>query len=206
MLSEFFPGCHATGLDQNEELIETAVATKELHSNLKFLKGNALKLPFENNRFDFVFCRYLLHHLPDALVALEEMKRVAKAGGIIFVQEPDVNSFQSFPGSWAYPKFKEYISLLFADVIIGRKLISYFKALKLQNISHDVQAILSDQDSTLKEFYTLTAASLGKALLQKNILNEKDFNEWVIELERVEHDPDTIVLMHPTIAVWGVKS
>lgn len=205
MLSNFFTGTFVTGLDQDDALIKAASATKELYSNIKFLSGNVLELPFEANSFDFVFCRYLLHHIPDACAALEEMKRICKRGGVIFVQEPDLNSIQSYPASWAYPKLKEFANVLFADAVIGRKLIGYFRALKLEKITHDIQAILADHSSVLKKFYSMTGASLGKALLQNKLIDEKGLNEWISELEKMEHNPEAIVLMHPTIAVWGVK-
>jgi demethylmenaquinone methyltransferase/2-methoxy-6-polyprenyl-1,4-benzoquinol methylase len=127
MLSAFFPETDLTGLDQDEALIEEANDTKgKPGSNMKFVTGDALDLPFEDNHFDFVFARYLIHHIPDSYAALKEMKRVCKAGGIIFVHEPDVNFLQSYPESWAYPKLKEFVNLLFADARLGRKLISYF--------------------------------------------------------------------------------
>src|SRR5437660_534269 len=63
MLSQFFPGTFLTGLDQNKELIEIARATKELHSNINFVTGDVLHLPFADDSFDLVFCRYLLHHI-----------------------------------------------------------------------------------------------------------------------------------------------
>ena len=141
MLSNFFEGTYVTGLDQDEALIEAATAANELHSNMKFLTGDALELPFEDNSFDFVFCRYLLHHIPGAFAVLEEMKRVCKPGGIVFAHEYDANSFLSYPESWAYPKLRELTSLLFADAQIGRKLPGYFRKLKLEKISHDAQAI-----------------------------------------------------------------
>ena len=205
MLSNFFVGTYITGLDQDEALIEAATAANEFHSNMKFLTGDALELPFEDNSFDFVFCRYLLHHIPGAFAALEEMKRVCKPGGIVFAQDPDVNFLQSYPESWAYPKFKEFTNLLFADALLGRKLPRYFRALKLEKISHDAQAILADHNSVVKKFFAMTAGSLGKALLQKRLIDEKGLDEWIKELERVEHDPEAILLLPPAIAVWGSK-
>ena len=205
MLSNFFPGTYVTGLDQNDALIEAAIVTNELHSNIKFLTGNALELPFENNSFDFVFCRYLLHHIPNAFTALEEMKRVCKTGGIVFAQEYDANFFQSYPESYAYPKLLEIMNNLFADVHIGRKMIHYFRNLALKNIAHDAQVILADHKSVLKKFYVMTAKALSKAILQRELLTQEQLDDWIKELEIIERNEDAIVLAHPIIAVWGTK-
>jgi ubiquinone/menaquinone biosynthesis C-methylase UbiE len=150
MLSKRFPGTHLTGLDQNETLIQAARETKiKPGSYMQFIEGNALHLPFEDNSFDFVFTRYLLHHIPDAMAVLEEMKRVCKTGGIVFAQEPDVNSLQSYPENWAYPKMKEFVNLLFADALIGRKLFSFFRSLQLKKIAHRAEVVLSEDSSVI---------------------------------------------------------
>src|ERR1700704_4548075 len=137
MLSKRFPETQITGIDEDDALIEVARGTyRQQSSIMDFVTGNALHLPFADNSFDFVFTRYLLHHIPEVSAALEEMKRVCKIGAIVFAQEPDINSIQSYPESWAYPKMKEIANLLFADALLGRKLLSYFRSIKLEKITH----------------------------------------------------------------------
>jgi ubiquinone/menaquinone biosynthesis C-methylase UbiE len=207
MLSEFFPGTYATGLDQDAALIKAANEEKKLlHVNLDFVCGDALALPFEDNNFDFVFCRYLLVHIPNAFAAMEEMKRVCKPGGIVFAQEYDGNLFQSYPESDAYPKLSEITNNLFADIHFGRKMIHYFKNLALKNIAHDAQVVLADHKSVLKKFYVLFAKALSKAILQRELLTQEQLDDWIKELEIIERNEDAIVLTHPTIAVWGTKA
>ena len=207
MLNERFQDSTITGLDGDASLIETAIEGKKiLYPNLAFVCGDALHLPFEDNSFDFVFSRYILHHIHEAVAALKEMKRVCKQGAIVFAQDPYANFFQSYPENTTYPKFKEVINHLFADALIGRKLISYFKSLQLKNIQHNTQTILADHKTVLKKFYRMTAEAMGKAILQKKLLTKDKLNEWIKELEEIEHDEDAIVLTHPIIAVWGTKS
>jgi ubiquinone/menaquinone biosynthesis C-methylase UbiE len=44
--------------------------------NLPFQQADAQALPFEEARFDTVYCRYLLEHVSDPVRVLREMKRV----------------------------------------------------------------------------------------------------------------------------------
>lgn len=207
MLNERFQGSTITGLDGDASLIETAIEEKKLLCpNLDFVCGDALHLPFDDNSFDFVFCRYILHHIPDAVAAIKEMKRVCKPGGIVFAQDPDANFFQSYPESNAYPIFKEVVNSLFADATIGRKLIHYFKSTGLKDVTYDAQLILADHTYVLKKFYRMTAQAMSKSILQKKLMNEEQLDEWIKELNRIEHDKNTIVLTHPIIAVWGKKA
>jgi ubiquinone/menaquinone biosynthesis C-methylase UbiE len=206
MLSKRFPETQITGLDEDDALIEVARATKrEEGSTMHFIKGSALHLPFTDNSFDFVFTRYCLLHIPDSPAVLEEMKRVCKTGAIVFAQEPDVNFKQSYPENWAYPKLTEFANQLFADACIGRKLISYFRSLKLEKIAHIAEVVLADYNSIYKKILTMLAEALRSALLRNKLADEKQLDELIRECRRIENDPEAVVLTNPTIAVWGIK-
>lgn len=207
MLSRQFPGTIVTGLDQDETLVEAARKMNIAQAgDMQFEQGDALKLPFPADSFGFVFTRYLLHHITDPLAVLEEMKRVCKPGGIIFAQEPDIHFIQSYPESWAYPQMKEFTNFLFADALLGRKLISYFNSLQLEEIDYNAEVILGTGNHAMKRFLTLTAEAQRTAVLKNKLLGEKKFDELILECRRLEQDPHTIILAHPTIAVWGRKS
>ena len=50
--------------------------------------GTAIALPFREDTFDSILCTEVLEHLPEPLVALEEMHRVSKPGGILLLTVP----------------------------------------------------------------------------------------------------------------------
>lgn len=52
--------------------------------------GDAEELPFEDDRFDVVFCGNLLHHLSDPTIAVREMKRVARRN-VVLIEPNSVN-------------------------------------------------------------------------------------------------------------------
>jgi 2-polyprenyl-3-methyl-5-hydroxy-6-metoxy-1,4-benzoquinol methylase len=51
--------------------------------------GDLEKLPFPDNTFDVCYCGWVLHHFPDISVAISELVRVLKPGGIIAMAEPN---------------------------------------------------------------------------------------------------------------------
>ena len=53
--------------------------------NLSFKKANLLKIPFSDNTFDFVFSNGVLHHTTNLKKGLEEVVRVCKNGGHIWL-------------------------------------------------------------------------------------------------------------------------
>lgn len=44
--------------------------------------------PIEDNAYDLVICQHFLEHIPDASNALEELNRITKPGGKIFIETP----------------------------------------------------------------------------------------------------------------------
>ncbi len=52
----------------------------------------------------------------------------------------------------------------------------------------------------------MTAEAIGKPIMQKKLMNEKQFDEWIKERERIEHYENAIVLIPPSIAVWATKA
>jgi ubiquinone/menaquinone biosynthesis C-methylase UbiE len=65
-----------TGLDASERMLEVA---KRQAPNARFVQGDALELPFEDDAFDRVFASYFYCHLeePERLRFMAEARRVA---------------------------------------------------------------------------------------------------------------------------------
>jgi len=76
------------GIDNSKGLIEKAKRKYGAKSEASFQVGNALNLPFGENKFDVVFCIAMLHHIPShqlRLKVLTEAKRVLKKGGLFIM-------------------------------------------------------------------------------------------------------------------------
>lgn len=80
------------GMDREPSFFELARSTAQprgLGSRLSFVEGRVEALPFEDDRFDLVTCQLVLIHVADAEVALREMIRVTRPGGLVILAEPD---------------------------------------------------------------------------------------------------------------------
>ena len=62
------------------------------------VQGDAEKLPFEADSFDVVFCGNLLHHLEHPIVAVREMKRVAR-DHVVLIEPNALNPFMFLFGA-----------------------------------------------------------------------------------------------------------
>ena len=76
-------GLHVTGVDVDLDQIELAKTNGSSIPDVSFRIASATKLPFDDDRFDLVFCYMVLHHVDDWLGAILEMKRVLKPKGYL---------------------------------------------------------------------------------------------------------------------------
>jgi len=86
------PSMHMTGIDPEKLWVEKATERaqkKGLASRATYQIGSAEAIPFPDHSFDMVTCQTVLVHVKDASVALKEMLRVLKPGGLIAVAEPN---------------------------------------------------------------------------------------------------------------------
>ncbi len=89
------PDLDVMGIDISKKAITKA---KKDSSGVKFLKGNAYKIPFKDKSFDAVLMFDLLEHLEDPKRSLNEIRRVLKPGGIFSAFVPIEGGIFSIPG------------------------------------------------------------------------------------------------------------
>src|SRR5690625_875848 len=80
---------HVIGLDFSHNMLSIAKQKKQMLnlSQLKFIHGNAMDLPFADNSFDYVTIGFGLRNVPDYIAVLKEMYRVVKPGGQVVCLE-----------------------------------------------------------------------------------------------------------------------
>ena len=79
-----FSEAHVTGLNNNAYQIMRAklhTAKEDLVGRVDFIKGNFMKIPFEDNHFDGVYEIEATAHAPDKVACYKELLRVVKPGG-----------------------------------------------------------------------------------------------------------------------------
>jgi len=72
------------GVDINIHLIKKA-KMKDLNSS--YIVGNSNNFPYESETFDLVMCHSVIHHLEDPRKTIDEILRVVKPGGAIFIRD-----------------------------------------------------------------------------------------------------------------------
>jgi demethylmenaquinone methyltransferase/2-methoxy-6-polyprenyl-1,4-benzoquinol methylase len=97
-------GCEVIGLDQSEAMLERArtraARLPEPAGSVRFVQGEAERLPFEDAEFDALTFTYLLRYVDDRLATMRELARVVKAGGRIGMVEFGVPGGPVGRGLW----------------------------------------------------------------------------------------------------------
>lgn len=79
-------GYNVTGIDFSKDMLAVArEKVKHLNLSMKLIECDAENLPFEENTFDCVVCRYLLWTLPNPEKAIMDWIKATKPGGKIVI-------------------------------------------------------------------------------------------------------------------------
>ena len=98
-LAEGLPAGQVVGLDLSRETLESArrdTAARGLQ-NLRYEEGSVYELAFSDGSFDVAYAHQVLQHLRERGLALSEMLRVVKPGGVVAVREVDWSTVAYFP-------------------------------------------------------------------------------------------------------------
>lgn len=119
--------------------------------NVYFLRGDAQHLPFPDNRFDVVYCRYVLEHVFAPQQVVSEMVRTLKPGGRALAQEnnnlqyafdPDCPHFDAL-----LPRYIALQQRLGGDGLMGKRLFGLFKRAGLQQVTLSYQPEIHTSDT-----------------------------------------------------------
>lgn len=175
-IAEKYPEAEITGLDivehalhRNQELANQ----KKLH-NLEFVSYDGMKFPFADQSFNLVITRYALHHFPSIHETFQEIKRVLKSDGILFISDPTPNENDTERFVDAYMQMKRD----------GH--IRFYSLAEWQIFAHNANFNLIDNVDTWIRFPRKKQAAFGFA----DII--KAYDDKVIQGYEVEEIDDEI--------------
>ncbi|ANB13892.1 hypothetical protein AWJ20_4843 [Sugiyamaella lignohabitans] len=109
MAKNYTPKGKIIGMEYAGSVLEQAAAhAKENNvTNIEFAVGDVHNLSYPDNTFDIVFAHQVVQHIGNPVVALKEMARVVKPGGVVAIRDSDYAGFFWYPELPALKKWQE---------------------------------------------------------------------------------------------------
>jgi ubiquinone/menaquinone biosynthesis C-methylase UbiE len=108
-----------------------------------FVQGDAHCLPVAGAAFDMVYARYVLEHVRDPGLAVSEMRRAVRPGGVVAVLENDITLVRFDPPCPAFERvwraFGTLQQRLGGDGTVGRRLFRLMQGAGLTDIELSFQ-------------------------------------------------------------------
>jgi SAM-dependent methyltransferase len=125
----------AIGVDLSQERLNIGCGAGT--DGLAAARATADHLPFGTGSFDLVYSRFLLQYLADPATAVAEMRRVARPGGTVVLQDLDSQLVNNYPPDAVLEGLmSEFLAASKGslDVFVGRKLFSLATAAGLTEV------------------------------------------------------------------------
>ncbi|MTV83071.1 demethylmenaquinone methyltransferase [Secundilactobacillus folii] len=148
------PSGHVTGLDFSENMLSIArqkISEAGLQDRVTLVHGDAMSLPYQDNKFDVATIGFGLRNVPDANQVLREMQRVLRPGGQLACLETSKPTQPVIKMGWkAYFNFVpvmtklavhnkrdyDYLQKTTAEFVSAKKLAQMFKDAGLTHVNY----------------------------------------------------------------------
>jgi trans-aconitate methyltransferase len=205
------PGGRVVGLDADPAHVAMAGRYAHQHglADVELVAADARHTGLPADSFDLVHARTLLVTIPNAAEVVAEMVRLAKPGGRVAGQEPDVEYFMCYPALQEWDRLREIFHASFgrsgADPHIGRRLTELYRDAGLEDIEVVAHAAVYPVGHSRRTILPDLVRSLSPVILELGLTDERG----LASLDRAvrEHlaDPRTVMVSHLLFAAWGRK-
>ncbi len=197
------------GIDFDESIIDLCKqdAVEQQIFNVSFNTQTAYELNYVNE-FDISYARFLLSHLHNPKLALENMVAATKLNGLVVVEDLQFSGHFSYPNNNAFNAYVQLyakaIELNGGNAEIGPTLIDLFKQVGLQNIQFEViQPTFATGNGKWMAY--LTFEKIKHKLIAENLITQEVIGNLLHSLKLFTEDENTLMSLPRMFRVWGTK-
>jgi ubiquinone/menaquinone biosynthesis C-methylase UbiE len=205
------PGGRVVGLDADPAHVAMAreCAGADGLAGVEVMPGDARHTGLPAAGFDLVHARTLLVTIPGPEQVLAEMVRLARPGGWVASQEPDVGHALCYPPLPAWDRLREIFLAAFtrsgADPYIGRRLTSMYRQAGLVGVQVQVHASTYPVGHSRRTVIPDLVRSLRPVIGELGLAGDEELAGVDGAVRRHLDDPGTLMMPHLLVAAWGRK-
>jgi len=202
ILARNSPGAEFVSVDISPESLATAKdrVSREGILNVAFRRADMYDLPFGRETFDHVFVCFLLEHLPDPLLALNNLKGILRAKGTLTVIEGDHGSALFYPDN---PEAHRVIDCLVqlqrqagGNALIGRELWHLMTDAGFTDVTVSPRQVYADQsrpDSIegVKHIFIAMIEGVREEAIIRGLVDKETWDKGIRDLYRTTEQGGT---------------
>lgn len=196
---------HVTGLDADPVFIEHA--RRSAAANTDFVQGDAYGAALPAARFDLVHLRFVASTAGEPQKLLREAIRLAKPGGIVALQEPDMATLNCYPPHAAWDALRAALIGAFAavgsNISLGRELFALARAAGLTDPQYRPFLLGVRSNDAIVDYLPSTVESLRDTVLGHGLMSESALDAALALCRAHLADPGTVFTMYTVAQVWG---
>jgi ubiquinone/menaquinone biosynthesis C-methylase UbiE len=205
------PGGRVVGVDANHAAIALAgeYAVERGLDNVEVAVGDARQTGLPSDTFDLVHARTVLANVQEPGEVVDEMVRLAKPGGWVAGQEPDVECSVCYPAIPAWDRLRELFRAGFgrmgADLLIGRRLTELYRKAGLEEIEVVVHAGAYPAGHARRTILPDLVRALRPKIIEFGLADEDELEHLDRAVREHLADPGTFVMSELLVVAWGRK-
>lgn len=196
---------HVVGLDADP--IFVAHGRESAAANTEFAQGDAYGVALPAGSFDLVHLRFVASTAGEPQKLLREAIRLAKPGGIVALQEPDMATLNCYPPHPAWDALRAALIGAFAavgsNISLGRELFALARAGGLSDVQYRPFLIGVRAGDPIADYLPSTVESLRGTVLGQRLMSESALDVALALCRAHLADPGTVFTMYTVAQVWG---
>jgi SAM-dependent methyltransferase len=196
-------------LDETKLDLARAEASDAGLRNVEFRTGDVMTPSNEGERFELVYVRFLLTHLPDPAAALAVTTKRLAPGGVVVVEDIDFTGHFCHPPSAAFDRYVEWYTKAVqgrgCDPNIGPRLPGLLREAGVRDVDvHVVQPV--GLTGEVKMIAPLTLEAIAEAVLAAQLTTADELKRTVDELYAYANTDTTLLSVPRIVQTWGRRA
>lgn len=178
-------------------------------ANVTFEQASLFDNALPAASFDLVHFRYVITTVGRHQEVVQSALRLVKPGGVLAVQEADVNGINAYPPHRAFDRLKTALATAFvevgADPRAGGRVYGLLRDAGLTDVDFRACTARARNHDDLADYLPQTVLSVRETILKLGLMADGEIDEAIAACRAHLADPNTISTTSTVFQVWGRK-